>query len=142
MKALFKFVKDMYKKYEEGINYLIFGALAFILNYVLFLIFDSLIGIGYMAATVVSWVLTVIFAYWTNHAFVFKSQNKNASSLSKEFFSFIGARLATLLLEALLMYLMVDVLKMYSAVAKLIAQVAVIIANYLLSKLWIFTEKK
>lgn len=142
MKALFKYIWDMYKKYEEGINYLIFGFLAFVLNYVLFLIFDSGIGIGHMAATALSWLLTVVFAYWTNHAFVFKSKNAGLTNLTKEFIAFIGARIATLILEMALMYLMVDVAGIYSSIAKLIAQVAVIIANYFLSKLWIFTEKK
>ena len=102
----------MYKKYEEGINYLIFGFLAFVLNYVLFVVFDSIIGTGYMIATDLSWLLTVVFAYWTNHAFVFKSKNSGLSSLAKEFIAFIGARVATLLLEMLLMYLMVDMARM------------------------------
>ena len=104
MKKLFNFVWDIYKKYEEGINYLIFGFLAFVLNYVLFYVFNELINTGYLVATALSWVLTVIFAYWTNHAFVFKSKNAGFSSLSKEFISFVGARIATLLLEMLLMF--------------------------------------
>ena len=142
MKALFKYVWDFYKKYEEGINYLIFGFLAFVLNYVLFVVFDSIIGMGYMIATDLSWLLTVVFAYWTNHAFVFKSKNAGLSSLTKEFIAFIGARVATLLLEMLLMYLMVDKAGINSNIAKLIAQVVVIVSNYILSKIWIFTEKK
>lgn len=142
MKALFRYVWGIYKKYEEGINYLIFGFLAFVLNYVLFFIFDSIINIGYLAATALSWVLTVVFAYWTNHAFVFKSKNAGLSSLTKEFVLFIGARVATLLLEMLLMYLMVGKAGINSNIAKLIAQVVVIVTNYVLSKIWIFTEKK
>lgn len=142
MKALFRYVWGIYKKYEEGINYLIFGFLAFVLNYVLFFIFDSIINIGYLAATALSWVLTVVFAYWTNHAFVFKSKNAGLSSITKEFVLFIGARVATLLLEMLLMYLMVGKAGINSNIAKLIAQVVVIVTNYVLSKIWIFTEKK
>ena len=33
MKDLIRRCWDLYKKYEEGINYLIFGFLAFVLNY-------------------------------------------------------------------------------------------------------------
>lgn len=142
MKRLFNFVWDIYKKYEEGINYLIFGFLAFVLNYVLFYVFNELINTGYLVATALSWVLTVIFAYWTNHAFVFKSKNAGFSSLSKEFISFVGARIATLLLEMFLMFLMVDLASFNEYIAKLIAQVVVIVTNYILSKIWIFTEKK
>lgn len=142
MKKLFQYCWDLYKKYEEGINYLIFGFLAFVLNYVLYYVFESLLHTDYMWATAISWVLTVIFAYWTNRTFVFKSKNQGKQSLLKEFGSFIGARIATEILELGLMYLMVDIVDINSYVAKLIAQVAVIVTNYFLSKLWIFKEKK
>ena len=142
MKKLFKFVWDIYKKYEEAINYLIFGFLAFVLNYLLFYIFNDKTSMNYQFATALSWLLTVIFAYWTNHAFVFKSKNSGLLSLSKEFVSFVGARVATLLLEMFLMFLMVDLASFNEYIAKLIAQVVVIVANYILSKIWIFTDKK
>ena len=65
MKALIKRCWDLYKMYEEGINYLIFGFLAFVLNYVLYYVLESILHINYLGATAVSWVLTVLFAYWT-----------------------------------------------------------------------------
>lgn len=142
MKALWKCCWDLYKKHEEGINYLIFGFLAFVLNYFLFYVFESLLSMPYMWATATSWLLTVFFAYWTNHTFVFKSKNSGAAGLIKEFVSFIGSRIATEVLELVIMYLMVDVANIDSYIAKLVAQVAVIVTNYILSKLWIFKEKK
>lgn len=131
----------MYKKYEEGINYLIFGFLAFVLNYVLYYVFESLLHMNYLIATGLSWLLTVVFAYWTNRTFVFKSKNTGATNLVKEFIAFIGARIATGVLEVGLMYLMVDIAGINSYIAKLIAQTVVIVTNYFLSKLWIFKEK-
>lgn len=142
MKKLWNFAWDMYRKYEEGINYLIFGFLAFVLNYVLYFLFASALQMHYMAATALSWVLTVVFAYWTNRTFVFKSSNKDAQSLGKEFVSFIGARVATEVLELALMFLMVDCADLNEYISKLVCQVIVIVANYFLSKLWIFKEKK
>ncbi|MDE7018780.1 MAG: GtrA family protein [Lachnospiraceae bacterium] len=141
MKALFRYCLDLYKKHEEGFNYLIFGFLAFVLNYVLYDIFESVLHMHYLLATALSWVLTVVFAYWTNHTFVFKSKNAEASSLLKEFISFIGARIATEVLELLLMYFMVDLMGIPSRIAKLIGQTIVILTNYFLSKWWIFKEK-
>ncbi len=142
MKALIKKCWDLYKKYEEGLNYLIFGFLAFVLNYVLYFVFESLFHMHYMAATAISWVLTVVFAYWTNRTFVFKSKNAGAAGILKEFTAFVGARVATGVLELVLMYLMVDVAAVNSYIAKFICQVVVILANYFLSKLWIFKEKE
>lgn len=141
MKELWDYCWGLYKKHEEGLNYLIFGFLAFVLNFVLYYVFVSMLHMNYLVATVFSWVLTVIFAYWTNHTFVFKSKNMSAASLAKEFASFIGARIATVVLEDALMYLMVDMSGMNLYVAKLIGQFVVIVTNYFLSKLWIFKEK-
>ena len=142
MKKLWDFAWGMYRKYEEGINYLIFGFLAFVLNYVLYFLFSSAMQMHYMAATALSWVLTVVFAYWTNRTFVFKSTNKDAQSLGKEFLSFIGARVATEVLELALMFLMVDCVDLNEYLSKFACQVIVIVANYFMSKLWIFKEKK
>lgn len=140
MKKLWDFGWGLYKKHEEGINYLIFGFLAFVLNYILYFLFADAIGIHYMAATGLSWVLTVVFAYWTNRTFVFKSKNKEAGAVWKEFVSFIGARVATEVLELVLMYVMVDVAGINDKIAKFVCQVLVILANYVLSKIWIFKD--
>lgn len=142
MKKLWDFCWGIYKEHEEGINYLIFGFLAFVLNYVLYFVFSSMMHMHYMLATAISWVLTVVFAYWTNRTFVFKSKNKDVQSLWKEFTAFIGARVATEVLELVLMFLMVDVAGINEYFSKLVCQVLVIVANYFLSKLWIFKEKK
>lgn len=141
MKKLWDFCWGMYKKYEEGINYLIFGFLAFVLNYVLYYLFAGILDIHHLVSTVLSWALTVVFAYWTNRTFVFKSKNKDAKSLRDEFVSFIGARVATELLEVGLMYLMVDCAGLNEYISKFVCQVLVIAANYFLSKLWIFKDK-
>lgn len=141
MKKLWDFCWGMYKKYEEGINYLIFGFLAFVLNYVLYYLFAGILDIHHLVSTVLSWALTVVFAYWTNRTFVFKSKNKDAKALRDEFASFIGARVATELLEVGLMYLMVDCASLNEYISKFVCQVLVIAANYFLSKLWIFKDK-
>lgn len=141
MKKLWDFGWGLYKKHEEGINYLIFGFLAFVLNYILYFLFADAIAMHYMAATVLSWVLTVVFAYWTNRTFVFKSQNKEAGAVWKEFISFIGARVATEVLEVVLMYVMVDMAGVNDKISKLVCQTIVILANYVLSKIWIFKDQ-
>ena len=142
MKKLWNFCWDMYRKYEEGINYLIFGFLAFVLNYLLYYLFAGVLDIHHLVSTVLSWALTVVFAYWTNRTFVFKSKNKDAKSLRDEFVAFISARIATELLEVGLMFLMVDCAGLNEFISKFVCQVLVIVANYFLSKLWIFKEKK
>ena len=142
MKKLWDRCWELYRKYEEGINYLIFGFLAFALNYILYFLFTKPLGMHYLIATAVSWLLTVIFAYWTNRTYVFKSKNNALKAVRDEFIAFVGARVATQVLELGVMFLMVDCAGINEQLSKLVCQVLVIVANYFFSKLWIFKEKK
>ena len=79
-------IKKYYKKYQEIINYMIFGVLTTIINmgtyYLLvFTILDANVPIQLQIANVTSWIACVTFAYVTNKKYVFKSSNK---SLKKE----------------------------------------------------------
>lgn len=60
--------------------------------------------------------------------------------MAREFVSFIGARVATEVLELGLMYVMVDLCAINDKISKLVCQVLVILANYVLSKIWIFKD--
>ena len=94
-------------------------------------------------AIIISWIVAVIFAYFTNRKFVFESKNQNKL---KEFISFVVARIATLLLEMFIMWFFVTLLKLdsdlYVVIFTLVAQVAVIIGNYIFSKLFVFRKDR
>ena len=137
-----------YKKYKEIINYLIFGVLTTLVNLItkyilLFTILDPTNGFQLQIAIIISWVVAVIFAYFTNRKFVFESKNQNKL---KEFISFVVARIATLLLEMFIMWFFVTLLKLdsdlYVVIFTLVAQVAVIIGNYIFSKLFVFRKDR
>ena len=51
MKKLWDYCWGLYKKHEEGLNYLIFGFLAFVLNYVLYYVFVSMLHMNHLVAT-------------------------------------------------------------------------------------------
>ena len=142
-----KKIINLYKKYEEIINYLIVGGLTTVVSLVvkwglLFTILDAKNAIQLQLAIIISWIAAVIFAYVTNRIFVFKSKSKK---ILKEIISFFGARLLTLGLEMVIMWFFVTLLKLDSNIWVLIwtlfAQVLVIIFNYILSKLFVFRKK-
>ena len=129
---------DIYKKYEEIINYLIVGGLTTVVSLVVYYglvltVLDPNQAVQLQVANVVSWVAAVAFAFITNRKFVFKSKNKN---VKKEMASFVSSRVLTLLMDMGIMFLTVTVLKMNDKIAKLISQVVITIANYILSKLF------
>ena len=139
-----KKIKKLYKKYEEIINYLIVGVLTTVVSlatyYGCVLTFlDPKNAIQLQIANIISWICAVAFAYVTNRIFVFKSKSKN---YLKEITSFVGSRVATLLMDMSIMFLIVTVLGGNDKIAKLIVQVVVTIANYVFSKLFVFKKKK
>ncbi len=138
------YVKKMYKKYEEIINYLIVGVLTTVVSlstYYLCVvtILDPNIGWQLQVANIISWVCAVAFAYVTNRIFVFKSNNKN---IFKEICSFTSSRVITLIMDMFIMFIIVTVFKGNDKIGKLVSQVVVTVGNYILSKLFVFKEGK
>lgn len=142
MKKLWNFAWDMYRKYEEGISYLFWGGVAFVLSMVLFYIFANIMMLDEQIANIFTWIICVIFAYLTNRTFVFKSKTTGAKAVTKEFVDFTAARLATLVLENAVLFVCIDLFLWHNMLAKLLGQFLVIVSNYVLSKLWIFKKKE
>ena len=141
MKKLWNTAMGLWKKYEEWINYLIWGFIAFVLSMVLFHVFANMMHMEELIANIIDWIICVIFTYITNRTFVFKSHTKGIAAISKEFIQFVSARLGTLALEEVILFVGIELLFVNNMLVKLIAQFLVIVSNYILSKLWIFKEK-
>lgn len=137
-----KKITQLLAKYKEFILYLIFGVLTTAVSIATYyactkLVFNPQNPVELQAANVVSWVVSVTFAYVTNKIFVFKSH----SGFLKEAIKFYSSRLGTLGLEIVLMYFLVTLLKLSDLPVKTAVQFVVIAANYVLSKLIVFKEK-
>jgi len=138
-------IKKLYKKYEEIINYLIVGGMTtvvswgaqFICAYTILTRYEELIWQN-MLLSFINWTAGVIFAYFTNRKFVFKSTETNRL---KEAGKFVSSRIATLFLDMIVKYVTVNIFGINLVVATIISSVLVIIANYILSKLLVFTKK-
>lgn len=133
---------EIYLKHKEGFNYLIFGFLTTVLNLVIYYLLTNTIlnpniEIELQIANVLSWLVAFLFAYITNRLFVFQSKNDN---VLKEFSKFFLSRISTLILDMIIMFIGVSVLKYNDQIIKLISQVLVILSNYILSKIFVFKK--
>ncbi|MGN0347093.1 MAG: GNAT family N-acetyltransferase [Lachnospiraceae bacterium] len=149
IEALMEIGLRIYYKKQEVWDYLIFGGLTTLVNWVAYLLASRAFLVNFLAddinkkvSNVIAWVVAVIFAYWTNRKFVFHSEVVDGKGVAKEFFSFVGARVFSFLVEQFLFMLMLDLLHSNDLVAKLVIGIVVIILNYIFSKLWIFQKKK
>lgn len=141
-----KKIISIYKKYEEIINYIIVGGLTTLVSLgskwiLLFTVLDASSPLELQIAVIISWICAVSFAYITNRIFVFKSNNKN---ILKEITSFFGARTLTLLLEMVIMWFFVTLLKMNSdtwvLIWTILSQFIILVLNYVFSKIFVFKK--
>ncbi len=145
-----KKIWNLYKKYEEIINYLVVGGLTTIVAIgskllLLATILDQTNGLELQIAEIISWFLAVTFAYVTNRIFVFKSKTKGSKCI-REIFNFFKGRIVTQIIQMFIMWFFVTLLELDSnvwvLVFTLVCQVMQIVLNYVISKLLVFKKDK
>ena len=131
---------------NEILSYLFFGAATTLVSILSRLVIYS-ISHQEILATILANIIGILFAFITNDTVVFKQERKNWPIRLVKFFL---ARLSTLGLDVLLTYIFVtsypDIIGQFvnsqldqvNAIETLIAQVLIIILNYIFSKVYVF----
>lgn len=149
-----KKIKEIIIKYREPITYIVFGVLTTLVNWAVYTVLvltlpDSMSESARLTVSnAVAWVAGVLFAFATNKIWVFESKSFKLGVLIREFISFVAARAATGVLEIFGVPLLVKIglnrtlFGVDGALAKVVVSVAVVILNYVFSKLIVFKKKK
>ncbi len=132
----------LFQKYKEVIMYLIFGVLTTLVNIITYYFCTRLFDLNEYGSNVVAWIISVLFAFVTNKLFVFEDKDKNWRAILKQSLSFFAFRLVSLGIDMGSMYGMISILKWNDLIAKVIANIIVIILNYVFSKIFVFTKKE
>ena len=137
-------IKELYIKYKELINYLVVGVMTTVVSLVTYYgcvltFLDPNSAIELQIANIISWVAAVTFAYFTNRKFVFESTESN---MVKEAAKFYASRLSTLGMDMVIMFVGVTWLGFSDKIMKLVVQVVVTIANYVISKFLVFKKEE
>jgi len=131
---------------NELLSYLFFGGATTLVSILSRLVIYR-ISHQEILATILANIIGILFAFITNDTVVFKQERKNWPIRLVKFFL---ARLSTLGLDVLLTYIFVtsypdiigqfvnDQLDQVNAIETLIAQVLIIILNYIFSKIYVF----
>ena len=133
--------RSLWEKYRSILIYLIFGVLTTAVNYLVYIPCLNLLGLKASVSNVIAWCVAVLFAFLTNKPFVFESKDWSAKTVVPEFTKFVGTRVASGLLETLILLVAVDMLGWNGVIWKLVPNVIVVILNYIGSKLLVFRRK-
>lgn len=140
-KIKLKELADLYRNHREGWRYLIFGVLATVVNIAVYTMVFYTAHIDNAISNVIAWVVAAVFAYLTNKFMVFVSKVDTKKALLREITSFFSCRLFTLLIDEIIMVVSVDNFGLPAFIMKVIANIVVIILNFILSKLIIFKKQ-
>lgn len=157
MNKLIELIEKYFNKYKELIMYVFFGGLTTVVNWIVFFPLRYFLEaywpslgsfwpgmesqLRVQIANAVSWCAAVIFAYYTNKKFVFKSKTDTKEESIREFEGFVGARFLSLIIESVWLIVGVSALHIGENIAKIIGAVVVVIFNYVAGKLFIFKDK-
>lgn len=131
---------------NEILSYLFFGGATTLISILSRLVIYR-ISHQEILATILANIIGILFAFITNDTVVFKQERKNWPIRLVKFFL---ARLSTLGLDVLLTYIFVtsypdiigqfvnDQLDQVNTIETLIAQILIIILNYIFSKVYVF----
>ncbi len=150
-------MKELFKKIfnRETVLYVVFGALTTLVNFVVFEAMKVLTGSVHLR-NVTAWIAAVTFAYVTNKLFVFESKSWAPALVGKEVIGFAGARLFSLGVEELGLFVFINLCRFDrfrlpltaglsldgELLTKVGLSVIVLVMNYLFSKFVIFRKKQ
>jgi putative flippase GtrA len=137
-----KALVSWYMEHQEGMRYLVFGALTTLVNIVIYSLLYYMFNISNATSNIIAWILGATFAYVTNKYFVFKSKVSTKIELLKEIAYFYGCRVLTLIIDEAIMIIAVDKWGWNALFMKILANIIVIILNFVFSKILIFKNKK
>lgn len=137
---------------SETFSYLFYGVLTTIVNYSIFIMGLSAMGEdNVLIVNIIAFVGATLFAYLTNKIFVFKSRSWNVKTIFLEMSKFVGARIFSLFVEQVGLYIGSEMLRLGEHVlfavncliiAKVILSFLSVILNYFASKFVVFKKEK
>lgn len=126
----------MKKLFKQIIKFGIVGGLAFVIDYSLLYILTEFCGIYYFYSSIISFIVSLIFNYIASIKWVFDINKKQTL---KDIIIFITLSVIGLGINQLVMYIMVETMKVYYMISKIVATAIVMIWNFITRK--IFIEK-
>lgn len=133
-------IREIFIKNRSLLSYLFWGGLTTLVNYTVYLPLYNWLHLSASLSNIISWAISVIFAYVTNKPFVFKSYDWSTKTILPEFSKFVGCRVGSGLLETLILWITVDLLALNGNIVKLIVSVLVVVLNYVGSKYFVFKK--
>ncbi len=111
------------------ISYTVYSALVFV-------------GVYYLIASVISFVVSVLNSFFWNNKYVFKEQKGERHILKSLVRTFAAYGLTGLILNNIMLFILVDKINLSKYLAPLLCLIITIPLNFILNKFWAFNTSR
>lgn len=122
---------------RQFVKFAIVGVISTLIDWGAFYLFNHFLGVFYLIAKILSFILAVINSYLWNRSWTFRSQNKDKI---EEFGKFIVVSLVGLGINTLIFYLAAGRLHLTYILSLIIATAITLVWNFLANKSWVFKK--
>ena len=129
-------MKFLLEDLSRFIKFGLVGVLNTIINWILFILLNSM-GVYYIISIIIAYSISTLNSYLWNSKWVFKYTGDNVNQTT---FKFITLNIIGLVLNTIILFLLVDIIKLPKIIALIIATGVVMILNYFINKLWVFKK--
>lgn len=137
MDKIINLIKDK-EKMRHYILYIVFGVLTTLVDFAVFYLLRKFIPMmNENISNAISIFLAIVFSYFTNREYVFKSQETNQI---KEFTKFFFGRMTSTLFNIVTFWILTTFTIINEMIIKVVISVVVLILNYIISKFVVFTK--
>ena len=121
----------MVKKCANYLKHILIYLVSFIINYLIFILLMYFIGkssiVGIQIVNLISWAISMLFIFYVDKKFVPDLVNENNSN---ELFKFILVRLLSLIIEVMILFIFVSVIRIDYHKVKLISLALLFFFNH------------
>lgn len=138
---ILNFFEPFYKKNKSVLLYLFFGGVAFLMYFVLYFLFVTVLNLNEIISTIFCNIICIVFQFFTNRTYCFDSHVDTIGEFFKQMGEFFAGRAGTFVADMLITFIFITCLHYNELIIKIIDQVIIIVSNYLISKFWVFKKK-
>ncbi|MDO5852750.1 MAG: GtrA family protein [Thermoplasmata archaeon] len=136
-------MKDLLTNHREAVSYVFWGGITTLISWGTYAVF-VLLGIDANISNILSWVCGVVFAFFANKIYVFRSTSMERGLVLRELGMFMSSRIGTGILAAVLFPILVaiglnqDFMGIEKMWARVVTSIVEIALNWVLSKYLVF----
>ena len=133
-----KRTRDTFKNVIQFVKFGMVGLSNTVISYVLYSIL-LYFGLYYILANVIAFILSVLNSFFWNNKYIFKNETSQKRSIIKSLGKiYISYALTGLVMQSLLLYIFVDLVKLSKFIAPLLGLLITVPLNFFLNKYWVF----